>query len=267
MSETSYFEKSLELTEIGTPFVTITMISTRGHAPQDPGAKAIVTKDGLVWGTVGGGKVEAKAIELSKSILSSNPNDQTLVQLHTWNLQRDVGMSCGGEVQFLFESFNSKPWRVAVFGAGHVAQELVRLLLRLNCQVICIDNRPEWMDKLPHDSKKLKILAVQSYEEAIPGLDQDTYCVVTTRGHATDLPVLNALLKKGIPPYLGVIGSKVKGIKIRDDLEKLGHSKDSILNVRCPMGIDISNSNHPAEIAVSIVAELIQTKEKNSLRT
>jgi xanthine/CO dehydrogenase XdhC/CoxF family maturation factor len=52
----------------------------------------------------------------------------------------------------------------------------------------------------------------------------------------------------------------VKGLKIRADLEALGISSELTRQIRCPMGIDISNSNHPAEIAVSIVAELIQTR-------
>ncbi len=260
MTETTYFEKSLELSQTGIPFVTVTMIATRGHAPQDPGAKAIVTENGLAWGTVGGGKVEAKAIEYSKSLITNKESAGESVQLLTWNLQRDVGMSCGGEVQFLFERFNTSTWTIAVFGAGHVAQELVRLLIALDCRVLCIDNRSDWMEKLPKESKKLTRVPVHEYSDALPSLPKDAYCVVTTRGHATDLPVLHAILKSGVPPYLGVIGSKVKGLKIRADLEALGISSELTRQIRCPMGIDISNSNHPAEIAVSIVAELIQTR-------
>lgn len=261
-AEQTYFEKSVELSHDSIPFVTVTMISTRGHAPQDPGAKAIITDQGLSWGTVGGGKVEAKAIEFAKELLKKPNTTEKTVELLTWNLQKDVGMSCGGEVQFLFETFNASPWNVAVFGAGHVAQELVRLLLTLNCRVTCIDNRSEWMERLPTGSKKLKVLPVREYADAIPALTHDTYCVVTTRGHTTDLPVLHEILKKQMPPYLGVIGSKVKGIKIRDDLEKLGVSKELTQKLHCPIGLDIGNSNHPAEIAISIVAELIQTRSK-----
>ena len=110
-----HWATACELTESGTAFVEVTMISSRGHVPQEPGAKAIVTSDGLVDGTVGGGKVEAKAIEFARDLLSNGRKDP---QLLTWNLTLDIGMTCGGEATFLFEvSARSMASRSATGGA------------------------------------------------------------------------------------------------------------------------------------------------------
>lgn len=258
-----YFQKAQELQSAGTPFVTVTMVTTRGHAPQDPGAKAIMTSKGLEWGTVGGGRVEARAIQYSQEILEDASRGN--MDLVTWNLQRDIGMSCGGEVQFLFERVIPHSWKIAVYGAGHVSQALVKLLLTLDCQVYCIDNREEWMSRLPKDNPKLVVVPCKDYVDAISQIPESAFCVVMTRGHATDLPVLDAILKTRIPPYIGVIGSPVKGIKIKKDLADLGISPKAIEALRCPMGVSISNKNDPAEIAVSITAELISVRESKPL--
>ena len=62
MNEIELFAKAQELLRAGTPFVLVTLVSIKGSAPQDLGAKAIITREGILQGTVGGGKLEAKAI-------------------------------------------------------------------------------------------------------------------------------------------------------------------------------------------------------------
>lgn len=257
----TFFAKAAELESAGIPFCVVTMIGTRGHAPQDPGAKALVTRDGLEWGTVGGGKVEAKAIAYcQEKLLAEKTEALSAPEFLTWNLQRDVGMSCGGEVSFLFERFVGPTWTIAIFGAGHVSQMLVRQLLMLNCRVLCIDTRSEWLDRMPKDSRKLKLILSEDLASTVGEIPEDAFCAVMTRGHATDLPVLEALLKKGTAPYIGVIGSAVKAIKIRKDLKELGFRDEEITRVRSPMGLAIDNRNDPAEIGISIAAELLQVR-------
>ncbi len=105
---------------------------------------------GLEYGTVGGGKVENRAIQEAQKML----NESTAHRLVDWNLQKDIGMTCGGVVSFFFELFEAEhPFHVAVFGAGHIAQEFVRLLLNLDCHISCYDFRQEWLEKLPSSPK------------------------------------------------------------------------------------------------------------------
>ncbi len=251
----SFFQEARRLEEAGEEFVVVTFLSSRGHAPQDAGAKAIVQTSGLVWGTVGGGKLEAKAIRLAQEILLEKKNSP---QYCVWNLQRDVGMSCGGEVEMLFEPFTPHPWKIVVFGAGHVAQALVRQLLPLACVVTCVDHRKEWLARLPAASN-LRVLFWED-QNYLPELPRDAFFVVMTQGHTTDLPVLEKILRAQVPPYIGVLGSPVKAIKIKKELLALGISALAVEALRCPMGLEIGNSNHPPEIAVSIAAELIQRR-------
>ena len=84
-----------ELSARREPFVVVTVLTVLGGAPQKPGAKAIMTSRGLHWGTVGGGRVEARAIEHSQALLRRGARGPETV---TWNLQRDLDMVCGGEV-------------------------------------------------------------------------------------------------------------------------------------------------------------------------
>jgi len=256
-----YFEAARALESAGRDFVTVTLISGRGHIPQDPGAKMLVTSDGLHFGTVGGGKVEARALLHARALLEERkPHPET----HVWNLQKDIGMTCGGEVTYLFEPHLQHAWRVRIFGAGHVAQSLVRVLRDLPVSLTCVDARSEWIDKLPRDHGNLEI-----FHAPVPGewvvaneIGQDDFFVVITQGHATDVPVLEALFRKHPRPrYIGVIGSETKGIKIRSELRERGIAEESIGCLRIPIGLDIG-TNHPGEIAISIAAELLQVRDR-----
>ena len=143
---TEFIERLAELDRAGHPFVVVTLVDAVGSTPQDVGSKMLVNADGLVFGTVGGGRVEQQAIETAQQMLTQ-PQTSPSVVLVEWNLQRDVGMTCGGTVKLFFEGFNLHRWRIVIFGAGHVAQALTRCLLNLDCQIVCIDSRPEWLSR------------------------------------------------------------------------------------------------------------------------
>src|SRR5262245_15116878 len=180
-----FVEKLAELCSAGRAFVSVTLVETVGSTPSDAGTKMLVDTSGLVFGTVGGGKVENKAIGHAQSLLANSSNNGSdTCALVEWNLQRDVGMTCGGVVKLLFEAYNFHEWRVVVFGAGHVAQALVRLLLLLECRVVCIDQRDEWLAKLPA-SPKLRPLLLAEPADYVGQLHGDEYVLCMTMGHKT----------------------------------------------------------------------------------
>ena len=146
--QTTFIETLAAMAESGQPFAQVTLVEATGSTPQDSGSKMLVTKDGLHFGTVGGGKVELKAIEFAQQLIIDPQSPPT--RLLDWNLQRDVGMTCGGLVKMFFEVYNRKDWRIVVFGAGHVAQALIRCLLPLSCRIVCVDSRQDWLDRLPN---------------------------------------------------------------------------------------------------------------------
>lgn len=254
------WQKTDELHQQQIPFVIVTMTGVKGHAPQDPGAKAVVTAEGLVYGTVGGGKVEAKAIIYAKELLAQLPDTKYPVHV-TWNLQKDVGMTCGGEASFLFETFANVNWNIVVFGAGHVAQALVRVLLPLDCQVVCIDSREEWLGKLPQGANLIKVHAPNPANE-VKSLRQDAFFVVMTQGHATDMPIIEELFKtRPDATYIGTLGSDIKAKKVRNELKEKNYAAELIERLHCPIGLPIGD-NHTHEIAISIAAQLLKVRDE-----
>ena len=246
-----------QLRQRGERFVVVTVSAQRGSVPAETGAKAIVTRDGMITGNLGGGKVEVKAVAEAIGMLEGTEE----CRLVTWNLQRDVGMTCGGEITFLFERVSPEPpWHVLVFGAGHVSQALVRLLSPLRCKVDVVDTRSEWLSRLPSNESVVPH-KVERFEQGVDLVTKESFVVSITMGHSTDRPVLSAILKRfGSLPYLGVIGSASKRAVLLRELTDAGIAQESLDSLICPIGLPLG-SNDPAEIAVSIVAQLIQTRD------
>lgn len=245
-----------KLIESRQPHVLVILVAVKGSAPQDVGAKIIITAQGIHSGTVGGGKVEAKVIEQAQEMLQT----ETKHQLQTWNLQTDVGMTCGGEVRFFFEAFCVDVWDICIFGAGHVAQALIPILCQLPCQVHCIDSRQEWLDRFEAKGN-LTLHCISEPEEAAAIIPVGAFVAMMTKGHGTDVPILKKILASGIQyPYLGMIGSKTKAFRVRKDLLRVGFLEEEIGVIRSPIGLAIG-SNHPVEIGISIAAEMLSVRD------
>src|SRR5437764_6326836 len=195
----TFFESLSELMAGGAPLVTVTVVDTMGSAPQDRGAKMIVTSAGLHFGTVGGGKVETKAIAESQTMLRGESAETT--KFVQWSLNKDVGMTCGGIVKLFFESHNVGRWKIVVFGPGQVANAVVNLLIHLDCAVTCIDPREEWLAKLP-DSPKLTKILTSDMPLIVRTLPDDAFVVLMTMGHTTDKPILIEVLRTRTYPYV-----------------------------------------------------------------
>lgn len=258
MQDTNHIQRYMKLTESGTPFVSVTMVEAIGSTPQDAGSKMLVTADGLYHGTVGGGRVESQAIDHAQAMLNDKSDDQGHTDLVEWNLQKDVGMTCGGTVKLYFESVNHRVWPIVIFGAGHVTQALTQLLTTLPCRVTCIDPRADWLNKLP-EAPNVKTIQTDDPPSQVASLPDNAFVISMTRGHTTDLPVLLEIFRqKRVFHYLGVIGSKSKAAVLRRELTEAG-IPEAQQQFRCPMGLPIG-SNHPGEIAVSIAAQLLEAR-------
>jgi xanthine dehydrogenase accessory factor len=254
-----YIEKLAEMAKDTAPFVAVTLVDVVGSTPQDAGSKMLVSSCGLEFGTVGGGKIEAKAITLAQEMLrdpKSSPN-----ALVRWNLQTDVGMTCGGTVQLFLESFNRNRWQVVVFGAGHVAQAVTELLLTLDCRVTCYDPRPEWVEQLSQ-SPHLQAVCEPDLPSRVAEIPDEAFVICMTMGHQTDRPILEKVFREGRHfSYLGVIGSRAKRKVLLRELVDSGLPRADVEAFHCPIGLDIG-SNQPGEIAISVVAQLIGERDR-----
>ena len=250
--------KVSKLIELDTPFVTVTLLDIGGSVPQIKGAKALITAQGIEWGTVGGGKIEAAAIDYAKEALKTNRG--TTCNLVTWNLQTDIGMTCGGEVKLFFEIYNKGEWNIAVFGAGDVAQVLIPMLVKLHCRVTCVDSRPEYIKQLP-DHPRLHKATSEHPSSIVQQFPTNTFFVLISKGHSTDLPVLTEILSTRNAPYVGVIGSDQKAKLLKRELTTFGISPEKQQSFVCPIGLPLGN-NTPVEISFSIIAQLIQCRDE-----
>lgn len=170
--------------------------------------------------------------------------------------QPDV-VRCGKE-DFLVEPLG-REGSVFIFGAGHVARELAPLAKLVGFRTTVIDDRQEFAGRARFPSAD-EVLVVDSFGDAVKGLDVDeeSFLVIVTRGHAHDKTVLGQALatKAG---YIGMIGSRKKRDAVYEALIEEGFKRGDMERVHCPVGLDIK-AETPEEIAVSIVAELIRAR-------
>ena len=244
------------LLALGRAFVSVTIVDSMGSAPGAIGSRLLVTDEGSISGTVGGGKLEARALAEARRMLAGAGEHF----FFDWSLNKDIGMTCGGRVRLYLELHNSSVWDIHVFGAGHVAQALIRILLTVNCRVYCYDTREEWLSQLPQDPR-LHPRRPERLRDAVVGIPETAFVLLMTMGHATDLPVLTEILMTRAQEYLGVIGSKSKRAVLHRELLAQGITQDVAENFYCPIGLPIGSSA-PPEIAVSVVAQLLAERDR-----
>jgi len=251
-------------------------VSVRGHAPRAAGAKLVVAAH-ATWGSIGGGNLEAVAIDRARELLAgpangSGPELMTLALSDKAPYQHGV-QCCGGEVTVLLEPLPVVP-AVAIFGVGHVGLELARILARQDVELHLIDTRPEQLapERLAvladavanvhvHDSPVLPEIALG---ELPPG----THVLIMTHDHAEDYALCDAVLREGEYGSIGLIGSAAKWSRFQRRLATDGgHDEAAIARIRTPIGLGEITGKEPATIAVSVAAHLLLAFEHSRSRT
>lgn len=163
----------------------------------------------------------------------------------------------GGKLDLFLEPIRSEPV-VYIFGGGHVSQHLAKLIKMVDFRLVVADDRPEFanQERFPQADEIWtgdfqKMLAEKK-------IDRNAYVVIVTRGHIFDKEVLDRALDWDTV-YLGMIGSRRKRALIYKALEESGRTREQLEAVHSPIGLDIG-AETPEEIAVAIVAELIQVR-------
>ncbi|WP_034388795.1 xanthine dehydrogenase accessory protein XdhC [Deinococcus sp. YIM 77859] len=255
------------LTERGEAGVLVTVAAVRGHAPREAGAKMVVSRT-ATWSSVGGGNLEATAVERARALLACGANAPELLTLRlTDRAANEYGRQCcGGEVTLLLEPLRTVRPHLALFGVGHVGFELAHLLARLEVNLHLIDSRaallaPERLAELGTGAARLHVQHAPIPELALAELPAGSHIVILTHDHAEDAALCDAALRRSDLGFIGLIGSRVKWARFREQLRALGHSEADLARITTPIGIPGLRGKSPAIIALSVAAQLGQVLE------
>lgn len=249
------FSKIQNLLELGNPCVFCTIIHTKGSTPRKVGAKMIVKEDGSTIGTIGGGNLEKKVIENALTQLQLKE-----AKIYKHDLLHQHNMCCGGTVEIFIEPILPMN-RLYIFGAGHTGQALAKYAANTDFEVFIIDDRKKYIEKL-NDAEEINKLHID-FKKILPTLpfNHHTYCVILTYEHEVDRDILSFCINKP-HAYLGMIGSLRKIEMTKKMFLDAGiASKKQLEKVNMPIGKNI-NAETPEEIAISILAEIIEVKNK-----
>ena len=251
----SIWKSIAEIEENQEAGVLCTIIRSQGSTPRHAGSKMLVKSDGTIIGSVGGGELENRTITAALDIISNGKPGWLEYSLND-PAQGDPGL-CGGQVEIYMEPIIPKSTLVIV-GAGHVGQAVAHLAQWLDFWIVVSDDRPEFCnpETVPNAEEYFPVPLEELPEKM--KITPWTYVVMTTRSVDVDVPGLPGLLDSPAA-YIGVIGSRRRWETTRKQLISTGEDPEKIERVRSPMGIKI-NAETPEEIAVSIMAEIIQIR-------
>lgn len=233
-------------------FVLCIVIDANGSTPRKAGSKMIVHADGSIAGTIGGGSVEMQAnVEALNILRTGKP------KVVKYQLEKDLGMQCGGNMTIYFEPF-FPPAQLIIFGAGHIGRELGFYAATLGFHITYVDNRPDIFTEF--NTFEATCLTGEYLEVAhsLP-LNENSFVVIATSSHIYDEAILGHIGGHKLK-YLGMIGSRRKVAEVSKRLvEQKLLTPEQIETIDMPMGIAI-HAETPREIAISIVARLVEVR-------
>jgi len=228
--------------------------ATTGSSPRKAGSKMIVFPDRKISGTIGGGSIEFQAISDAIGVLKSG-----VPLKKTFKLEEDLSMQCGGTVDVYFEPIKSS-LVLYIFGAGHIGRVVARYATDFGFRVTIFDQREEIFKEF--DSAPYHCVYEEFYAAIEKsGFTENTFCVIVTPKHEYDEGIVKVLVRKPFA-YLGMIGSQTKVAVVKKNmLENDGFTQEEIDRIDMPIGIKF-NAETPEEIAISIIAKLIDVKNR-----
>ncbi len=253
------YEEIVKLRQSGRHGAVATIVNVRGSIPSFETAKMLVRDDGSIFGTIGGGCVEADVWRAAREVMEAE-KPRTLTFDLNQNPKYDTGLVCGGTLDVFIEPI-LPPALLYVFGAGHVSTALYKTAMAAGFDITVIDDRESYANR--ERFPQAREVIAEDFEHAMSHLNprEAAYIVIVTRGHRDDMRVLRWAVQTPAR-YIGMIGSKRKTITIFRELQKEGLRPELFDRVHAPIGLDIGAVT-PEEIAVSITAELIAVRRKS----
>lgn len=239
--------------------VVATVVKATGSVPRRTGAKMLVHPDGSTQGTVGGGLFESLIV---RDALEALAQGQSVTRGYSFNPEgagpQAFGAVCGGKVEVFLEVI-LPPYRLLIVGGGHCGRALARMASLLDFAIIVADDRADYArpEEFPYPNVE-GVLHLPPDYEGLPTPDENTYVALVSKGYITDEAALRRLLDAPAA-YIGMIGSRRKRDLVFDNLRADGIPEEALARIHAPIGLEIG-AETPEEIAVSILAEIIQVR-------
>jgi len=251
-------QRLAELKTAGEPVSLCVVIKTNGAVPRHAGTKMLVFPDGRTEGTVGGGGVEQAAL---LAALEAFKDGKPRTVTYSLKAESDVSLGvCGGDMEVYIEP-QLPADTLLILGAGHVGRALAQAAKPLGFQIVVADEREGLLDPVVFQGCRLVHAEMAEVPEKVE-IGPRTFIVDVSHGSDVDIAGLPSILKINAG-YLGVIGSRKRWATTLEGLRAKGVSEELIAKAKSPIGLAIK-AETPEEIAISILAELIEKKNSKS---
>ncbi|HEV8633923.1 MAG TPA: XdhC/CoxI family protein [Chloroflexota bacterium] len=231
------------------PVTLATVIERRRSGEVPVGAKLLVRHDGGTLGSLGSPPLERMVVPDAVKALEREQPKTVAYRLGEGELAATVDV--------LLEPFAPPP-EVVILGAGHIAWPLAKMAKLCDFRVTVIDDRASFAnrERFPEADRVI----VRDVEGAVRELavTPRTYLVLVTRAHAHDVYALRHLIDKEAA-YIGMIGAQRRIWAVFKLLHDGGVAAEKLARVHAPIGVDVG-AETPAEIAVSILAEMVSVR-------
>lgn len=232
-------------------FALIQLIESRGSTPRHC-ASMIVTEDGKMAGTIGGGMMERLVLEKAREALKEGQS-QLFHGRMAQQGEHAVGSDCGGAMTVHIAVYPRRP-SLMLIGGGHVNRAIAQMAVPLNFEVHVVDT---WLENLDHPElpEGCHRYHGESFTGLIANLPLDDKSLVIIATNHQDKESLSALINRP-SRFLGLLASRRKAQHFRELFRKEGIVEDQLAHLHSPVGMDIG-AETPEEIAVSVMAELL----------
>jgi xanthine dehydrogenase accessory factor len=264
----SWLKALSALQEGGESCVIVTVASARGHSPRSAGAKMIVSRE-TVFGSVGGGNLEAVAVKMARGMLEMNARvPEFLEVLLTEKAEAEFGVQCcGGEVKLLLEPMIPERSQIAIFGVGHVGLALARILSALPLEILLSDSRSDMLESTRFTGFS-SVAQIRTFTFAHPSpefvmteLKAGAFVLILTHDHSEDITILETALHRSDLKYIGLIGSSAKWTRFQTQLKARGFTDADLARVTTPIGVAGIHGKQPEVIAIAVAAQLLTMLE------
>ena len=256
-------ERAVELRAKGEPFVLATVVAHKRPQSAKPGSKAIISKDGIVTGWVGGGCVRPIVINEAKKVLESGKPNLIIISPDSthpgWDGVKEYLMTCqgGGSLEIYLEPMLPRP-ELMIFGHSPVAQVLAHVGKILDFNVSVTDPSATKEDFPDADSLSTEL------DELKNRISPQSYIVVATMGDGDEEALAAVAGCKAA--YIGFVASREKSSKLFQYLREKGIPDEDLKQIQSPAGLELGAESLP-EIAFSVMAQILQLNKQRKAKS